>query len=76
MLFEFTQDLGNSLSLDDTLSMLVGAPEAAGPLRHDRGCIQQRQSADAGVRERRELSLVLVFKNSAGRRLIRMGCGK
>ena len=55
---------------------VLGAAEAAGPLRRHRHLRARGRRTDSGVRERRQLPAVLFAADSAGTRSLRLGGGE
>ncbi len=75
-LYELTQDLGNSLSLHETLSVLAVRLKRLIPYDAHRGLRAPRRPADAGVCERREFPAVFVSRDSRGAGTFRVGGGE
>ena len=74
-LYELTQDLGNSLNLHETLSVLDSRLAAADPLRRHRGLRAARRMPGARVCQRRELPAVLLAADSGRAGALGLGGG-
>jgi hypothetical protein len=72
-MFELSQDLGNSLSLGETLSVLSIRLRKMVPYDSMAVFLLERRQAGAGTGERRQLPPALVAEHWHGRRPVRLG---